>query len=320
MSAAAPVVRVAGLTRAYGAVVALNDVSVDIRPGVVGLLGPNGAGKSTLLRILTGELHPGAGTVEVLGLRPFANPALFARIGLCPEQDALFEDMNARAFLAFLLRLRGHDGAAARRLADEWIERMGLTDAAGRRLRGYSKGMRQRVKLCTALMHEPELIFLDEPMTGLDPLWRHHVQTLVRARADAGATVIFSSHVLHEVEQVTREVVVLHRGRIAAQGNAREVRAMIDRIPHRIALLTPEPRAVAVRLAAWECVESVRVHAQGVDVTTPRPDVFYCLVTAACADEGLPVEGLSSPDDGLQALFDALVHVRRERVGSRSGT
>jgi len=314
----APVVQVERLTRSYGAVVALNDVSLEIRPGVVGLLGPNGAGKSTLLKTMTGELRADIGRVTVLGLEPFANPDLYARIGLCPEQDALFEDMTAREFLAFLLRLRGLEPRTSRARADEWLERMGLTAAATRRLGGFSKGMRQRVKLCTAFAHEPELVFLDEPLTGLDPLWRHHVQVLVRERAAAGATVLFSSHVLHEVEQVTREVVLLHRGRVAAQGNSLEIRALIDRVPHRVEVTAPDPRRIAVLFAGWDCVESVRVHDGGVAVTTTRPDVFYALVTEACVEDDLGIDGLASPDDSLQALFDTLVNVRPERVTRRA--
>ena len=316
----APIIHVDHLTRSFGQVVAINDVSLDIHAGVVGLLGPNGAGKSTLLKTLTGELRPGIGAVTVLGMTPFGNPDLYAHIGICPEQDALFEDMTAREFITFLLRLRGLEGAAGRDRADEWIERMGLTHARDRKLRGYSKGMRQRTKLITAFAHEPDLVFLDEPLTGLDPLWRHHVQTMVRERAEAGATVLFSSHVLHEVEQVTREVVLLHRGRVAAQGNSREIRALIDRVPHRVEVLAREPRRLAVLLAGWECVESVHIRADGVDVTTPRPDIFYGLLTDACVAEDLGVEGISSPDDSLQALFDTLLNVRPERARRRAAS
>ncbi len=316
----APVLQVDQLTRSYGAVVALNDVSLDVRGGVVGLLGPNGAGKSTLLRTLTGELRPGMGSVTVLGMTPFANPALYARIGICPEQDALLEDMSATEFVSFLLRLRGLESKDATARARAWLDRMGLSEAADRKLGGYSKGMRQRVKLCTAFAHEPELLFLDEPLTGLDPLWRHHVQTLVRERAAAGATILFSSHVLHEVEQVTREVILLNRGRVAAQGNSREIRALLDRVPHRVKVLAREPRKMAVLFAGWESVESVTVHDLGVDVTTLRPDVFYRRVTQACAEADLGIEGLSSPDDSLQALFDTLVNVRPDRVERRAAS
>jgi len=314
------IIQVESLTRSFGQVVALNDVSLDIQPGVVGLLGPNGAGKSTLLKTLTGELRPGLGDVTVLGMKPFANPDLYARIGICPEQDALLEDMTATEFVSLLLRLRGLESGDASKRARMWLDDMGLSPAADRKLGGYSKGMRQRVKLCTAFAHEPELLFLDEPLTGLDPLWRHHIQNLVRERAAAGATILFSSHVLHEVEQVTREVVLLHRGRVAAQGNSREIRALIDRVPHRVKVLAREPRRTAVMFTGWECVESVKVHEAGVDVTTQRPDLFYQLVTEACAETDLGIEGMSSPDDSLQALFDTLVNVRPDRVERRAAS
>ena len=160
-----PVISVKDLSRAYGEVVALNEVSFDVTGGVVGLLGPNGAGKSTLLKILTGELRPSLGTVRVLGMDPWANADLYFRIGICPEDDAIFEDLTGREFVAFLLRLRGVDPEQSGRLAEEWLDRFGLADAMNRRIRGYSKGMRQRTKLAFALAHDPELLFLDEPLT-----------------------------------------------------------------------------------------------------------------------------------------------------------
>ena len=302
-----PIIEVRDLSRAYGEVVALNEVSLDIEGGVVGLLGPNGAGKSTLLKILTGELRPGLGTVSVLGLQPFANPDLYHRIGICPEQDALFEDLTGREFLAFFLRLRGIDPALSGRLAAEWLDRFGLGDALDRKMGGYSKGMRQRAKLSLALAHDPEVIFLDEPLTGLDPLWRHHVQKALKEAAQRGVTVIFSSHVLYEVESATRQVIMLHRGRPAAQGDAREIRALIDRHPHRVHLLSAAPRALAVHLAGWDCVESVKIRADGVDATTPKPAEFYARLTADSAGGDLGVTGMTSPDDSIQALFDTLV-------------
>ena len=303
----APVIEVRDLTRSYGEVVALNEVTFDVAGGVVGLLGPNGAGKSTLLKVLQGELRPSLGSVRVLGMTPFANPDLFQRIGICPEQDAIFEDLTGREFVAFLLRLRGIDPAASRSLAGQWLERFGLADAMNRRIRGYSKGMRQRAKLAFALAHDPDVLFLDEPLTGLDPLWRHPVQKALREAAARGATVIFSSHVLHEIESATRQVVMIHRGRLIAQGDAREIRALIDKYPHRVHVAAARPRELAVRLLAWDCVESATVRADAVDVTTPKPNVFYARLTAESAAEDLGVDGFTSPDDGVKALFDALV-------------
>jgi ABC-2 type transport system ATP-binding protein len=302
-----PVVRVRDLSRAYGEVVALNDVSFEIAGGIVGLLGPNGAGKSTLLKILAGELRPTLGEVEVLGHTPFANPDLYFRLGICPEQENLFDDLTGREFLAFFLRLRGVDPASSRRLAEQWLERFGLADAMHRKIGGWSKGMRQRAKLGLALAHEPEMIFLDEPLTGLDPLWRHHVQKALKEAVQRGATVIFSSHVLYEVEAATRQVILIHRGRIAAQGDAREIRGLIDKFPHRVHLHAVRPRALAVHLLSWECVESAKVRADGVDVTTPRPHEFYSRLTAEGARDDLGVAGFTSPDDSMQALFETLV-------------
>ena len=303
----APVIEVRDLSRAYGEVVALNEVSFDIEAGVVGLLGPNGAGKSTLLKILTGELRPSLGTVRVLGMEPFANPELFRRIGICPEQDTIFEDLTGREFVAFLVRLRGVDPAESGRRAEEWLDRFGLADAMHRKIRGYSKGMRQRTKLAFALAHDPELLFLDEPLTGLDPLWRHRVQKSLKEAAARGTTVIFSSHVLYEVEAATHQVLMLHRGRLAAQGDAREIRALIDKYPHRVRLVAERPRELGLRLLSWDCVESASILADGVDVTTSRPGVFYTRLTAEGSSDDLGVSGFSSPDDSIKALFETLV-------------
>lgn len=299
---------VSGVSRAFGQVVALNDVSFELRPGIVGLLGPNGAGKSTLLKILTGELRPTLGEVRVLGLEPFANPGLFRRIAVAPEQEALFEDVTGREFLTFMLTLRGHEPADAAKRAAEQLDAMGLADAMDRRIGGYSKGMRQRCKLAAVLSADAEVLFLDEPLTGLDPLWRHRIQTMIRQRAESGVTVVFSSHVLHEVEQATRQILLLHRGRLAAQGEAREIRALVDKHPHRIHLECVRSRDLGARLLRWDSVESVKVTERGLLVTTPRPDRFYAELTAAAAAEDLGVSGLHSPDDSLAALFETLVH------------
>jgi len=302
-----PPIRVSRVMRSFGQVVALNDVSFDVAGGIVGLLGPNGAGKSTLLKLLTGEIRPTLGNVRVLGQEPFANPDLHHRIGTAPELDALFDDLTGHEFVSFLLKLRGWDPPEAARRADAWLDRMGLSDAMHRRIGGYSKGMRQRTKLATTFAHDPEVLFLDEPLTGLDPLWRHRVQTAVREAAAAGACVVFSSHVLYEVEHATRQVLLLHRGRIVAQGDAGEIRALIDTFPHRVHVEARRPRELGVRLLGWDTVESVTVTPTGVRLTTPRPDAFYADLTRAAADDDLGIEGLVSPDDSLQALFETLV-------------
>ena len=199
----AHVVRAKDLARFYGDVVGVCDLSVDIPRGTVGLLGPNGAGKSTFLKLLAGELQPSRGSIEVLGAPPFANPAVHARLGFCPQQDALWDDMTAVEFVEFLLRLSGRESLAARSAALAALERVQLVDAKDRRLGGFSKGMRQRVRIAQAIAHEPELVVLDEPLTGLDPLARHATLELFRQLAAEGASVLFSTHVLHEVEDRT---------------------------------------------------------------------------------------------------------------------
>lgn len=306
----APVLRVSNLTRSFGPVVALNEVSFDVPGAIVGLLGPNGAGKSTLLKVLTGELRPSLGNVEVLGMAPFGNPDLYHRIGIAPEQDALFEDLTGFQFVSFMLRMRGWDPPEAAKRAADWLDRLGLADAMHRKTGGYSKGMRQRTKLATTFAHDPDVLFLDEPLTGLDPLWRHRVQTSIREAAAAGACVLFSSHVLHEVEEATRQVLLLNRGRVVAQGDAREIRALIDTYPHRVILETSKPREVGGRLLQWDVVESITVTPGGLRVTTPKPEAFYARLTIESAEGDLPVEGLVSPDDSLQALFETLVWKR----------
>jgi len=226
-----PVIRVENVSRWYGEVIGLNDVSVDIGPGITGLLGPNGAGKSSLLRILSGELRPSSGRVTVLGERPFANPRLHQYLGYCPEGDRFFDRYRARDFLVHLLRLSGFGRSDARQRADQALYEVGMTTAAETRLGACSKGMRQRIKLAQAIAHDPALLLLDEPLSGLDPLARHATQDLIRRRAEAGAAVVVSSHVLHEVEALTTTIVTLHEGRIVASGEMSEIR---DELDHRL--------------------------------------------------------------------------------------
>ncbi len=201
-------IRVESLMRAYGEVVALTDVTFSLTGGIVGLLGPNGAGKTTLMRVLTGELRPGLGEVEVLGMSPFANSTLFQRIGVCPQREVLFEDASGIEFVTMLLRMRGWHAAEATRRAKQWLDHMGIGEAMYRQIRGYSKGMRQRTKLAAGFGHDADVLFLDEPLTGLDPIWRHRIIRAMKDKAAAGTMVVFSSHVLHEVEQATRQVLL----------------------------------------------------------------------------------------------------------------
>ena len=306
----APVIRTTGLSRFYGEVIGLNDVTIEVEPGITGLLGPNGAGKSSFLRVVTGELRPSSGRVEVLGEPPFANPRIHRRIGTCPEGDRFFDRMRARDFLVHLLRLSGYRRRDAGRRADRALEEVAMTSAARVRLAACSKGMRQRVKLAQAIAHDPELLLLDEPLSGLDPVARHGTQELIRRRAEAGVAVLVSSHVLHEIEAITSRILLINKGRIAASGEVGEIRDLMDRHAHRIRLDCEMPRRLAGLLVGREDVRSLRLDDGGLWVETTAPEDFYGDLPALLVDHEIPVTGVSSPDDRLEAVFDYLVEGR----------
>ena len=305
-----PVLEAAELSRWYGPVIALNNLTFSLEPGVTALVGPNGAGKSTLLKSLTGELRPSRGKVRVLGEDPWNNPDLFRSIGYCPEQDSLYEDMNAPAFVAYLLRLRGFDGTAARTRAEAALSAAGLPpEAWGRKVAGYSKGMRQRVRIAQSIAHSPEVLFLDEPLTGLDPVGRRELRDLFRSLGERGTTILLSSHVLHEVESTTERILLLHHARLLAEGTVSDIRALIDRHPHSIEIECDRPREMASRLVGMEEVETVDLPRPGLLVARTRlPQVLYPKIARLVAEEEFRVTRLSSPDDNLEAVFRYLVN------------
>jgi len=296
------------LSKWYGQVSALNDVTVSVPPGITGLLGPNGAGKSTFMKLITGQLKPSKGTVTVLGDPIWGNPAVYFRIGLCPEQDAFYERMTGMEWLTALVRLNGlapDEAAAASRRALEAVE---LLDAADKKIGAYSKGMRQRVKLAQAIVHDPELLILDEPLNGMDPLMRRKTIHLVRDWARAGKSILVSSHILHEIESMTSNILLINNGRILAEGNVHQIRDLIDTHPHSVFIRAEHPRALAQRLLAADDVISVKFDDQAVVIETSRPDAFYTRLTEmAASGEAGAIEEVASPDDNLQAVFKYLV-------------
>lgn len=296
------------LGRWYGDVVGVSDVSLSIEGGIVGLLGANGAGKSTFLKLLVGELRPSRGSIRVLGEEPFANARLYRRLGFAPQQDALWGDMTARETLEFLLRVSGSTKTDARRLAVRALERVKLVEAADRRVAGFSKGMRQRVRIAQAIAHSPEFVVLDEPLNGLDPLARRDTLDLLRELGAGGTHVLVSSHVLHEVEELTRTIVLLHRGRVLALGSSPEIRALLDRRPRRVAIHARDPRRLARALLDLDGVTAVRLGEDGLlDVETSRLEELQARLPAIAAEQRAGVRGLSVSDASLDALFDDLV-------------
>jgi ABC-2 type transport system ATP-binding protein len=296
------------LSKWYGQVIGLNDVSLTIGPGVTGLLGPNGAGKSTLLKLITGQLKPSKGSVKVLDEPVWGNARVYQRMGVCPEQDAFYDRLTGLEWLIVLLRLQGYGDGEAREGAVAALEQVDLKDAANKRIGAYSKGMRQRVKLAQAIAHEPEVLVLDEPLSGMDPLARRKTIRLLRTWAANGRSIIVSSHVLHEVEALTSNILLMHNGRVLAEGNVHQIRDLIDEHPHTVCMRASDPRGLARELVSNEDVLSVRFEGDAVFVQTSKPDMFYARLTEMAANgrSGEILE-VTSPDDNLQAVFEYLV-------------
>jgi ABC-2 type transport system ATP-binding protein len=292
----------------YGEIVGLNDVTLSVPAGITGLLGPNGAGKSTFMKLVTGQLQPSQGRVRVLGESTFRNPALYARIGYCPDQDAFYERMTGFEWLSALVGLHGVGDRAAAEMAARALELVDLTSAAGKKIGAYSKGMRQRVKLAQAIAHDPELIVLDEPLAGMDPIGRRQVIRLIRDWARVGRSIVVSSHILHEIEAMTSNILLIHQGRILAEGNVHQIRDLIDEHPHMVSIKADDPRALARECLAAPDVLSMTLKDEALVIQTSRPDAFYMRLTElAASGEFGAVHEVTSPDDNLQAVFDYLV-------------
>jgi ABC-2 type transport system ATP-binding protein len=296
------------LSKWYGQVIGLNDVTVSVPPGITGLLGPNGAGKSTFMKLITGQLRPSKGSVHALGEPIWNNPRLYFRIGFCPEQDRFYERMTGLEWVSALVRLNGLGEREAREAATRALEAVDLLDAASKRIGAYSKGMRQRVKLAQALVHDPELLILDEPLSGMDPLARRRTIRLIRDWARQGKSILVSSHILHEIESMTTNILLINNGRILAEGNVHQIRDLIDEHPHTVYIRASDPRRLAREFLTHADVISLRFEPGAVVVETGEPDAFYGRLTElVAAGECGAVEELTSPDDNLQAVFKYLV-------------
>jgi ABC-2 type transport system ATP-binding protein len=305
-----PIVEFRGTSKWYGNVIGVNKLTLGIAAGVTGLLGPNGAGKSTFLQLATGQLRPSQGDVRVLGHRAWNNPPLNRYIGLCPEQDAFYEWMTGRQFIDTCARLGGLSATAAREATARVLDEVGMTEHADRAVGGYSKGMRQRTKMAQALVHDPLVLFLDEPLTGTDPIARRDLIAIIRRFGAEGRSVVLSSHVLHEVEAVTPRVILINRGRLVAEGHVREIRDLIDAHPHRIVLKSENDRALAAKLVAYDDVVGVDLARTegGILVETRAPDAFYARLPRLALEAGTAIERVESDDDNLDAVFRYLVN------------
>lgn len=295
-----------GVTKWYGSVAALLDVSFQVRTEVVGLVGKNGVGKSTLMKLAVGLLAPSQGEVRVCGF-PAQTREARASIGFCPDFDRLYEPLSGVTFVSWMLRFHGFGSSAATQRAEEVLVELGLAENMHRPIREYSKGMRQRVRLGQALAHRPQFVLLDEPMTGLDPAARAELSQLIRELPQRGVGVLVSSHVLHELEAVVDRVVLVHQGRLLADGRIDELRDQLPERPHRLRLRGARPRELASQLAGWPEVEGVHFRGDALEVALSGHGVFYERFSELASEWQGGIHELSPLDDDLAAVFGYLV-------------
>jgi ABC-2 type transport system ATP-binding protein len=306
VSAVAPRVVADGVSKWFGPLVAVSDVSFDVGPGVTALLGPNGAGKSTMFRMLCGLARPSKGTVRVLGRDPRADTGVTRLIGLVPQQEGVFESLTAREFVALSARLHGLPEPEA--AATSALETVGLDPSDRRRLPTYSKGMRQRVKVAQAIVHDPAVLILDEPLTGLDPRQRADLVTLFRRLGSEGRCVIVSSHVLDEVERLGSQVLVMSQGRLAATGDFRELRALMDDRPMRIRVRTDRPRELAAALLEAGTAVGVRLDGdQVLELDTSDARALAHALAPVARDRGARLFEVLPLDADLEGVFRYVV-------------
>ncbi len=301
----APVIRVDHVSRWFGSVVAVSDVTFDVGPGITGLLGPNGAGKTTLLRVITGLANVSDGTVTVFGEPVRDNPPLYRRIGVMSEHETVYGFMKGRDFVRMMGRLRGVKDESA---VEKAIASVDMADAADRRLGTYSRGMRQRMRLAATLVHDPEVLILDEPLNGADPRQRVHFQSLLRKLAAEGRTIVLSSHILEEVEQVADTVLLVVNGKLAASGDFRAIRVALDERPYHVLVVSDAPRELAAAVVQLDSVEAVNVDPDGTVVVLSRNvrDLQVELPRLA-QSAGISLRRVEPLDDSLESVFGYLV-------------
>jgi ABC-2 type transport system ATP-binding protein len=293
------------VTRWYGNVVAVNDISMTIGPGVTGLLGPNGAGKSTLLHLIAGFLAPSRGEVTVGGEPSWRNPGIYRTLGLVPERESIYPFLTGRAFVHATAKLhRLPDPESAARRAIGIVE---MTAAQDRRISTYSKGMRQRIKVAAALVHDPETILLDEPFNGMDPRQRLHMMDLLERLAFAGRTIVFSSHILEEVEQLSGTIQVIVAGRLAASGDFRAIRRLMTSRPHVFLLRTSDDRCLGAALIERPAVNGVALTPKGLQVKASDYGAFSREVAVLSRDRGVRLREVLPEDESLESVFAYLV-------------
>jgi ABC-2 type transport system ATP-binding protein len=305
-AATSPVIRVDGVSRWFGSVVAVSEVSFDVAPGITGLLGPNGAGKTTLLRMMTGLAATSTGTVTVFGEPIRDNPPIYRRLGVMSEHETVYGFMKGREFVRMMGRLKGVQ--YLEEAVDRAIERVDLADAQHRRMDTYSRGMRQRMRLAATLVHDPEILILDEPLNGADPRQRVHFQHLLRELAAEGRTIVLSSHILEEVEQLAETVLLIVNGKLAASGGFRAIRAALNKRPYHVRVICDAPRKLAAAVAELESVDAVHMDPDGAIVVLSRNVLDLQIELPRLAQSAsIRLRRVEPLDDSLESVFGYLV-------------
>ena len=294
-----------GVSKWYGSVVAVNDVSFGVEPGVTGILGPNGAGKTTLLGMMCGLIRPSRGSMRVLGEETLGNTRLYSRIGVMPEHDALYSFMTGREFTRMAARLQGVRDESA---VDKAIAAVNLADAQDRRTGTYSRGMRQRIRLAATLVHEPEVLLLDEPLNGTDPRQRVEFQDMMERLAADGKTVLISSHILEEVETLAARILLMLGGKLAAEGGFREIRAALDERAYQVRAVADAPRKLAAAVVGMESVDSVSVAEDGsILIYSRNVSELQLALPRLARDGGIRLTRVEPMDESLESLFEYIV-------------
>lgn len=301
-----PTIDVRGVSKWFGNVVAVNDVSLQVYPGITGLLGPNGAGKTTLLRMIAGLAKPSEGEVILLGESPRGNFRLHRRVGVMSEHEAVYGFYTGREFVKFAGQLHGLTPLEP--AVDRAIETSGLTDVQNRPLDTYSRGMRQRMRMAATLVHDPEVLLLDEPLNGTDPRQRIEFQDLMRRLASEGRTILISSHILEEIETLAERILLMVSGKLAATGDFRAIRARLDERPYRVRIVAGNPRSMASALIQMSAVDSVTVDADGALIIMTRDvHALQRSVPRLAQEQGIRLFRVEPLDESLESVFSYIV-------------
>lgn len=297
------------LSKWYGNILGISEISIEITPGVYGLLGPNGAGKSTFLKIASGQLKPNLGSIKIFGEDVFNNYKLFSKVGFCAEHDSYYKEVSGWEFMLFSAKCHGFKDKKAEQAAEFALNKVGLVEDKSKLISAYSLGMRQKLKLALSIIHDPEFLILDEPLKGIDPIWRVKIIEMIKEFESQGKTIIVSSHILPEVEAMTNNVILIHQGKIFAQGDIQEIRDLIDTHPHKISVKCNKHRLIADKMINYDFVLNIQFKDKEneVIINTDNRENFFVSLMKIVVDNNIEVQEITSPDDNLQAVFDYLI-------------